>query len=472
MLHKIDSFIRNAKTQTLLFLALFLLTTVAIFILNAFYPTFCDDWTYTFICGQNEALRIGSFQDLVISQYTHYQIWGGRTIAHSIAQLLLCLSPMVQDILNTLVFMFFLYMLYIISNQRLKLNFFLLAFIIGLLWIFSDTMFFVSTIWITGSCNYLWTASILLIFLYPYIKLYQFDKTSESKLQIFLISFVGFVAGWCNENSSFAVILAAIALVILLKSEKRKIPTWCFWGIAFCILGYILLIIAPGNYARMSTELSHLDTPVADKTYIELATERIELLFHTLKVTHTLILSGMFALVTIIYLYFNNNWKRNTDKRRALYLALILFAAGIASACVMMAMHEIAYRTIFFTNFIIVVSIAILVRHLIEKNNFMYYSILCLSIGLMGLTAFNYYKKAYTMQQVSNLWTERETQVEAEKEKGNMDIVLDRTFDVHPKYFIYDIDKEPLSHYNKYYSMYLGIHSIRLASDAQEISIP
>ena len=70
----------------------------AIFLLfwyfNYCFPLIWDDYVYSYIfeAGSfrgplpDSAQRVNGFKDIFISQWNHYFLWGGRTIAHVLAQ--------------------------------------------------------------------------------------------------------------------------------------------------------------------------------------------------------------------------------------------------------------------------------------------------------------------------------------------------------------------------------------------------
>lgn len=471
MIRKIEEFIQNNKTQTWLIAGLLLLVTAAIFSLNLYYPTFCDDWVYSYVFGQDEIRRIENIGDLITSQYTHYMAWGGRIVAHTIAQLLLSLPTIYQDILNTIIFVLFIYLMYSISNQRKEKSFILLLTTIGLFWIYTDQMLFESAIWITGSANYLWTSFIILLFLYFYIDLYLFDNKNRNKVQNGSIIFLGLLAGWCNENSSLAAIFAVTAILILLKIEKREMPAWSIYGLILCISGYILLFAAPGNFIRL--EIAQQDASQTPGSFsLELIASRINSIITSLKVAHSFLLIVTNIFLFAIFIILNKSNKHDLSKKRVSLIVILLSLTGVISACIMMAVPSLALRSIFFTNSLLVISSTILIRHLIDKNKFIYFCTLCLSLGLFGITIFDYSKKHNTMFHTSELWKEREAWIESEKRKGHLNIILNETFDIHPKYFIYEINKDSTDMYNKYYSKFLGIESIRVAVDAKQIDTP
>ena len=77
---KIKSFIMSKKNQIILILlGIFLM----MLILNMFTPLIADDYSYSFKLN-NE--RIVNLIDVFNYQLWHYFNWGGRVIAHAIAQ--------------------------------------------------------------------------------------------------------------------------------------------------------------------------------------------------------------------------------------------------------------------------------------------------------------------------------------------------------------------------------------------------
>ena len=69
-----------------------------LYILNWLTPLgFGDDYLYSFVWQGNamnvplpaNAVRVSSFSDLLASQWSHYLTWGGRSVAHTIAQFFL-----------------------------------------------------------------------------------------------------------------------------------------------------------------------------------------------------------------------------------------------------------------------------------------------------------------------------------------------------------------------------------------------
>ena len=69
----------------------------------------------------------------------------------------------------------------------------------------------------------------------------------------FLLFIVGVAAGWCNENTSGGGILMSLFFIgfsLYSNSECKKPRFWMFAGIVGQIIGFLFMILAPGNMAR------------------------------------------------------------------------------------------------------------------------------------------------------------------------------------------------------------------------------
>ncbi len=81
-----------------------------IFILNILTPLISDDFAYKFVYGEDRL--VSSVGDILESQKNHYYMWGGRSIVHFIAQVLLLLPPTIADLLNSFAYMGYILLVY------------------------------------------------------------------------------------------------------------------------------------------------------------------------------------------------------------------------------------------------------------------------------------------------------------------------------------------------------------------------
>lgn len=227
---------------------------VIFYLLNVFTPLLNDDYTYAFIFGSYN--RISSVADVFVSQYLHWFMWGGRSIAHVFAQSFILIGKPFFDVLNTIVYIFFSLLIYYHASGSFKFykNLVLYSLIHIALW-YTLPAWGENLLWLTGSCNYLWTSTIVLAFLVPYRNsLVDGVKRKDSVLYVILMSLGGLLAGWSNENTSIVVFLFLLAYVVFFYIKKRKFAIWEIMGISFFLIGLLLLFIAPGNYIRAAAE--------------------------------------------------------------------------------------------------------------------------------------------------------------------------------------------------------------------------
>ena len=245
------------------------------FLRNIFMPLSNDDFGYSFIWdGENGGNfltksgeefqhrdRVESLSDIFKSQYSHYFTWGGRIVAHFFAQFFLWIGKSYFEIANTIIFAIFIILILKLSNTEFKKS----EFAIG--WIFF-TLFCVSSItplniacmtWLTGSCNYLWMATLQLAFLLPYVIAIRSGKIVDSKLKIFFMAVFGIFAGWSNEAGSLATIFLVSTLTLLAIREKL-FQKWMAAGLSTAMIGSFFCITSPGNFVQ--TEWYHSIDPV------------------------------------------------------------------------------------------------------------------------------------------------------------------------------------------------------------------
>jgi len=227
---------------------LFVIGLVCIWTTQRAVPVMMDDEWYSTILQSEQPLS--SLKDIWNAQIWHYNNWGGRTVAHTIAQLIfLFLSEEWADVLNTAMIVLLSWMINRLTGEkRLAFLTLTIGFLHGL-----NANWKMSMYWQTGACNYLYTTILILAFLWLYL-----GKPSSKFYPVLavLAPLLGVLAGWTNENMGPAVWVITV-LVIWKQCRKRKleaeptrIPFWMILGSAGCLAGSILMILAPGNSVR------------------------------------------------------------------------------------------------------------------------------------------------------------------------------------------------------------------------------
>ncbi len=203
-----------------------------------------DDLIYCMKWKSDEPLS--SINDIIDFQIHHYFEWGGRTVAHSIAQLLFLIGKPISSLLITIAFFLLAYMIVKIATG--KFSIFLYSIVLGCLY-YLNPAFEKTVLWYTGSANYLWTTLIMLVAIYPAVKIFR--KESLSAKDYLLLPFC-FLAGWGNENTSPTLLLFLLFLLVSEIKRHEKVQIWLVISIVLWALGCALLILAPGNSVRSS----------------------------------------------------------------------------------------------------------------------------------------------------------------------------------------------------------------------------
>ena len=222
---------------------------VLMFLLNFFTPLIADDYSYSLHRVTREP--ISSITDILESQYAHYFSWGGRNVVHFLAQLFLWIGKPFFTVINTFAYTAFSLVLYKHASCGAKRKYqpFLYLLINLDIW-FLMPVFGQTTLWLVGSCNYLWGSLIILSFLLPYRTYLEHGPGKMDKVMIPLWLIFGVLAGWCNENTSGMAVMLTILFLILHKVQQKRIPIWGITGLVGVAAGFIIMIAAPGNYAR------------------------------------------------------------------------------------------------------------------------------------------------------------------------------------------------------------------------------
>lgn len=215
-------------------------------------PYFANDYRYMLIQGTHEL--VGSYSDIVVSQYQHYFAWGGRTVAHVIAQILLYwgkpVSAVAQGFCYVVLILFIYYNAYGIK-PTLRLRF-MPIFVISALLFLQLRVFGEVVLNIVSSANYMYTTTIMLMFILPYRISFAREVQGSWWWLWLLMLVLGVLAGWTNENTAAAV-ATGLGLYLLYNLKARRLKLWQCWGYAGYLLGFALLILAPGNKARIDS---------------------------------------------------------------------------------------------------------------------------------------------------------------------------------------------------------------------------
>ena len=223
---------------------------IMVFVFVHMTPYLSDDIIY-----MDEVVKANNFFDLFVQEYDHYMGHSGRTVAHFLLRVFLFTgNKLVFDIVAAIVFVLISILIYLNIDYRKKYDVRVYSLIVALLWLFDPTIAN-SVFWEDGACNYLFTGCIVLGFVTVFRKAIKEGWKRGIGFTIGMF-FFGLAAGWCNENTSGGAILFALVMIAVKWRETRSfknVKPWMITGVVGAMLGFVLMIVAPGNFIRAVT---------------------------------------------------------------------------------------------------------------------------------------------------------------------------------------------------------------------------
>ena len=238
---------KSKKILGILTIILLGISILVMYLTHRRVPFMMDDIWYSTMLSEDTPIR--TLGDIVKSQIWHYKNWGGRSMTHGILQLTLLTGEQIADILNIIFTLLLSGSICLVARQKHLGAFFgATAMVLGL-----NANWKMSMFWQAGAANYLYITVFILLFVFCYLREVGED-TTVSLLPgiVFWILPLGILAGWSNENMGPAVWLLSVAVILTTAKKKSKIPCWMLLGSISCLLGSIMVIVAPGNFVRSS----------------------------------------------------------------------------------------------------------------------------------------------------------------------------------------------------------------------------
>ena len=347
--------ISAVRWSWLILLGVFLL----MWALNAMcYRFYGDDYLYSFVWEghamsvplSEHARRIQSFGDIFYSLKLHYMTWGGRMVAHFFAMFFLWVGKGWFDMVNAgMVVLLLLAMQWIALGGRVtaKLSPFITALSFFCIWTFNMS-FGGTLLWVAGSCNYLWTSVFLLLFLLPYVHHYVTDGKASYPVWFGPLWFImGILAGNSNENTICWIGLSG-GMYLLYAWKKKTLSGWMVWGLIGLGVGYLVLMVAPGNIVRLHHEYGyHRPLVYLDKNHLG-------------------VLWVAFMLQSVLWFYIFKAWCRRKKLikagayRKCFYLAAWFAVMGMLFNLIMLFSPILPGRSLFPQQVFLVISVLLI----------------------------------------------------------------------------------------------------------------
>ena len=320
-----------------------------------------DDYLYSFVwTGEQsfwdplpkDAKLLSSWSDIFNSLYAHYFTHSGRTIIFFPIFFFLWQGKELFNFFNAFLVVLLVIEIYWIADRgKISWNFKFsrLFWIFFALWIFNPG-FVEVFLWLTGSLNFLWPTVLLLFFLIPYVRKWHGLKIKWGNSKIFtkIMFLQGLLAGWTNENTICWFILLIGAVTYTFRKDNEK---WMLAGLSGLFLGYLLLILAPGNWIRLNEDLITVLPNFEIRLSRSLTILGIAMIFQ--------------AGLWLYFLYVTSQKSYsydNADSQHSFKMAICFAVLSILSDLIMLLSPSFPMRSTFPSLVYLIIAVTILIR--------------------------------------------------------------------------------------------------------------
>jgi len=425
----------------------FALIFIKMLVLNLLTPLLADD-LYT--------ERSISLFDAIRREYECYYIWSGRSIVNFLTRIFLPFPKFIYDVTNTCMYIIMIHLMYKLANP-LKRNLLTYLFIISSIWLF--TIYYGQVIlWLTGAIIYMWGLVFMLWFLLPYY-MYITDKKvfgTKKTLSTIGMFILGIVAGWGMENTSGGMIMLAVLALLYCKIFRKKTKVWMYSGLLGSIIGFLLLILAPGNYARAQ----HF---VDERSSFAILAGRFN--------TYTNVLKDELVLLVILFIIIITAHIIMVKDLQRIYISLAFFISSIVTiyAMVISPATDVG-RTMFGATIFMIIACA----HGLAGYSFDAAGPKIIVYSLVVIFSFYYMatliNTLHDLVKMKVVYNSRDYYINEQLKQGNRDVVLPYEMVYYPntkwnaQYGIEDLGADKNDWINISYARHYGLDSIMIVT--------
>lgn len=239
----------------LFFCCINLLVAALMFYLSKQTPFYSDDIGHAM---NVDGTRIVSVKEIFEMANLSYFTWGGRYLSQLLVRYFIVFHRSLYNTLNAIIFVSYACTIHHYVYSKRVSNIFLVI-IYCFLWLFTPS-FGGSYLWMTGSITYLWFMLPILVIGFIYYGRWKRIISGEESyrsgnlvIRLFKclgLFFLGVIAGWSIEAASSTLLFALSVFLLILKRKKYRIDIEYVCGWLGVLIGWCLLILAPGNFAR------------------------------------------------------------------------------------------------------------------------------------------------------------------------------------------------------------------------------
>lgn len=315
-------FLNKNKFLILLLIAIVVLFTycgLQTFVIN-------DDLPYSLFYRGPE--RITNISQIIQNQLSDYLTINGRFFIHCVVQFVLMFGKNLFSIINALcIVTTLMFMKKIINLKSLDFkldSIYTILFLLGMFLLLGNFKYLIY--WVAGSVNYIWLFTLLIIFIYYYLKV----GLKKYKILNFILFFVFSMVHECSFVFILFLIIADFIKILIDKKEKLDKKTILLYlgYVVFAVVGGLIVLKAPGNTVRTSTAQWWYDMPFIDRIFKSIPVVSsnlfglfnienliptilvITLIFYGIKLKNKLvnITTLSVTLISILSLILNNGW--------------------------------------------------------------------------------------------------------------------------------------------------------------------
>lgn len=341
---KLENFLQSKKQKindNLPYFLVFFVIFVILFAMHHLLAMYFDDFG-------NASLSYGqSSEDIIGTNYNFtqlwewckmiYMTWGGRILWASVFLIpLLKFGAGIYFAIQSVVITFIFYFIYKIVEQITKQKHLLIPIVLFILYGLIHMTFLRHGIyWASASILYIWPLLPMFIFIYLYMKLTEKIENKEKVnyyLYLPVLLVLNFFATFSQEQIGVAM-FAFLTLFIIFKQGKnfKKFNLLNIPNVLVCIISLALLLLAPGNFARMDTNVEFASLSLIGKVMKNLPSLLL-VIFRSEMTIFMMILTLVFLVCLIKYR------QDLTIKNRTIYLSNILFLI-LSVLCVLLQKH-------------------------------------------------------------------------------------------------------------------------------------
>ncbi|MFT9412573.1 DUF6056 family protein [Liquorilactobacillus hordei] len=214
-----------------------------------------------------EPARYLNVWQMLLQTKADYFNWNGRIVGQTLFRFLASGNQIIVSILDGFMFVLLTVLVYMLSVGRKHKTINNLGYISVLLALMISIPVFGQTIlWRAGAGNYLWVTTINLLFvtLYTNDNYLETSKPITKSIQVFIFVILALLSGLGGENTSGGTILFLLIYSVYNYKKYKKINIYKIIGMASLVIGYIVLILAPGAKIRTIAGMGkeYYDTPL------------------------------------------------------------------------------------------------------------------------------------------------------------------------------------------------------------------